>query len=480
MRYLDKNPEQIDNQICLSNSLDLMHVLDQTLDTLRVAFIEMLTIMINILEQMNQKKILFATMPMDGHFNPLTGIAMHFKTKGHDVRWYCSQTYENKLQKLGILLYPYKRAREVNSQNLHKLYPEISKFKGPKLIKFAFEKVFLDNIENHYLDVQEIFENEFEFDMFFCDGALYALQMINEKIGKPVYVIGPAPLLATSKDTPPNFIGLTPAKTVLGKKIHQSMRYFMDKMIFTDGQKVYNNVRISQGLPSYNASFWDISTDCSTLYFQSGVPEFEYYRSDLNPKVKFVGALIPYKSVSDKEFKYPEKLKQFEKIILISQGTIDNKDQDKLIIPVLNALKDKNYLLIVTTGSISTDELRKKYNQHNIIIEDFIDFDFILDYTDLYITNGGYGGVMLSLSKGVPILTAGISEGKNDINAHIRYFKLGVDLRTEKPTPGKIKIKAKEILEETTYKKNVSKLQSVLKSYNANQIIEDFVLNGRK
>ncbi len=32
-------------------------------------------------------KILFATMPFDGHFNPLTGIAVHLKESGHDVRW---------------------------------------------------------------------------------------------------------------------------------------------------------------------------------------------------------------------------------------------------------------------------------------------------------------------------------------------------------------------------------------------------------
>ena len=426
------------------------------------------------------KKILFATMPMDGHFNPLTGIAMHFITIGHEVRWYCSQTYEMKLKKLGLQLYPYKKARDVNSENLHTLYPEISKLKGPKGIKYAFEKIFLDNIENHYLDIKEIYDNEFEFDLFFCDSAFYALQMINEKIGKPVYVVNPGPMLEISRDTPPNFIGLTPAKTIIGKKIHQLIRVLMDKMIFTDGMKLYNNMRKSQGLHPYDGSFWNISADYSTLFFQSGIPEFEYHRSDLNPKVRFTGALLPYRKISDKSFKYNGKLKQYEKVILMSQGTIDNKDQNKLIIPALEALKDKNYLLLVATGNINTDELRKKYSLPNIIIEDFIDFDFILDYTDLYITNGGYGGVMLSLSKGVPILTAGITEGKNDINARIRYYKVGIDLKTERPAPDKIRIKTEEMLADKTFKNNASRLQSLLRNYNPYQIIIDYVLNDKE
>ncbi len=428
---------------------------------------------------MIQKKILFATMPMDGHFNPLTGIAMHFKAQGHDVRWYCSQTYEEKLKKLGIKLYSYKKARDVNSENLHTLYPKISKLKGPKGIKYAFEKIFLDNIENHYLDIKEIFENDFEFDLFFCDSAFYALQIINEKIGKPVYVVNPGPMLEISKDTPPNFIGLTPAKTMLGKKLHQIMRIFMDKMIFTEGMKLYNNMRKSQGLAPYDGSFWNISADYSTLFFQSGIPEFEYHRSDLNPKVRFTGALHPYKKISDQSFKYDGKLKQYEKVILISQGTIDNKDQTKLIIPALEALKDKNYLLLVATGAINTEGLRKQYRLSNIIIEDFIDFEFMLDYTDLYITNGGYGGVMLSLSKGVPILTAGITEGKNDINARIRYYKVGIDLKTERPASDKIRIKTEELLTDKTFKINATGLQSIFGNYNTMQIIEDYVLNDK-
>jgi UDP:flavonoid glycosyltransferase YjiC (YdhE family) len=55
-------------------------------------------------------KILFATMPFDGHFNPLTGIAMHLKAAGHDIRWYAGSNYATKLEKLGIHHFPFQRA----------------------------------------------------------------------------------------------------------------------------------------------------------------------------------------------------------------------------------------------------------------------------------------------------------------------------------------------------------------------------------
>jgi UDP:flavonoid glycosyltransferase YjiC (YdhE family) len=423
-------------------------------------------------------KILFATMPVDGHFNPLTGIAGHFKSIGHDVRWYTSKTYEKKLANLGIPLYPFIKARDVNSENIHQIYPDVADMKGVKAIKNAWEKVFLDNVGNHFLDIQEIYENKFHFDMFFCDAALYALQLVAELIRIPVYVIGPSPFTGTSRDTPPNFVGLTPAKTALGKRFHILLRNFMDKMVFTEGLKKYNAIRESLKLQPYTGSFWNIPTEFSKMYFQSGIPEFEYYRSDLSPKIRFVGGLQPHFGNGGKIQRPIEKIDRYEKVILISQGTIDNKDQKKLIIPALDALRDSNYQLIVATGFFNTEGLREKYNQPNIIIEDYVDFKSVLPFTDLCITNGGYGGVILSLSYGVPLLCAGITAGKNDVNAHVRYFKAGIDLKTDKPSASRIKKGVNEVFSNRVFPDNARKLQSILNSYNPNKLIESYVFDS--
>ena len=44
--------------------------------------------MVYTLGDMPGYRILFATVPADGHFVPLTGIAMALRARGHDVRWY--------------------------------------------------------------------------------------------------------------------------------------------------------------------------------------------------------------------------------------------------------------------------------------------------------------------------------------------------------------------------------------------------------
>ncbi len=415
-------------------------------------------------------KILFATLPMDGHFNPLTGIAMYLKSAGHDVRWYTGARYAARLERLGIPHYPFQRATEIDQDNFSELFPERARLHGPALIKFDGKQVFVANIVNYYEDVREI-DATFPFDALFCDAAFYAIQLIKEKLGKRVYSVGVGPSIETSPDFPPNFMGMKPARSALGKKIQQGMRVAMDKMVMDEVKGLYDRMVSAQGIEPFRGSLFDISYRCVDALFQSGVPGFQYPRRDPNPRVKFVGALLPYKAVNTSVLSHPEKLDQYSPVILISQGTIDNRDPNKLIVPALEALKDSRALLIVTTSHRNTAELRKAYPQDNVIIEDYVDFDSVLERTDLFICNGGYGSILLSLSKGVPVLTAGIKEGKNDVNAHVDYFGVGIDLRTENPKPADLRRAAGRILSEPRWKQNVARLRDELQRYQPNELI---------
>src|SRR5262245_15712554 len=162
--------------------------------------------------------ILFASMPADGHFNPLTGLAVHLREKGHDVRWYTGPSYADRLGRLGVPHFPFERATDVNGENLSERYPEYAKLGlGPKAIAFALEKVFFGNLEAHLRDITAL-HAEFAFEAIVFDGAFYAGRLVSEKLGVRAYPIWPGPTPApTSKEAPPPFFGLKPAKGPLGK-----------------------------------------------------------------------------------------------------------------------------------------------------------------------------------------------------------------------------------------------------------------------
>jgi UDP:flavonoid glycosyltransferase YjiC (YdhE family) len=256
------------------------------------------------------------------------------------------------------------------------------------------------------------------------------------------------------------------------------MRAAMELMVMNDVKALYNQILAGYGVAPVDGSLFDVTYRSPDVVFQSGVPGFAYPRREHNPRMQFVGALLPHKAAISTTFPQAAKLAAYKQVMLISQGTVDNKDQNKLIIPALEALKETNALLIVTTGYYQTAALRAAYPQDNIVIEDFVDFDAILDHTDLFICNGGYGSVLLSLSKGVPLLTAGIREGKNDINAHVDYFKVGIDLRTEEPKAADIRRAAERLLNEPQWKQNASRLRDEFSAYEPYELIEAALAQG--
>src|SRR5438874_2670546 len=89
-------------------------------------------------------KILFANFPADGHFNPLTGIAVHLKNIGCEVRWYTSITYAEKINRLGIPFYGLKRAVDVSAnKDIDAVFPERKKYKSQvSKLKFDLINVF--------------------------------------------------------------------------------------------------------------------------------------------------------------------------------------------------------------------------------------------------------------------------------------------------------------------------------------------------
>ena len=137
----------------------------------------------------------------------------------------------------------------------------------------------------------------------------------------------------------------------------------------------------------------------------------------------------------------------------MSQGTVDNTDPTKLIVPTLEALEDGPYVVVATTAGAQTAELRTRFASSNVIIEDFVDYDTLFPHVDVFVTNGGFGSVLAAMRHGVPVVAAGKTEGKNDIDARIGYNRLGVDLRSERPKPARIRAAVRRVLADPQYRR---------------------------
>lgn len=419
-------------------------------------------------------KILFTCFPADGHFNPLTGLAKYLISIGCDVRWYASKFFTERLDELGMPYYPCDKAKEVDIARVDEAFPERKKIKS-KVVKLNFDIIncFIIRAPEYYEDIKEIYDNEFRFDLVVADNCFPGIPFIKDKMKIPVVAVGVVPLTQTSRDAAPNGLGMTPATTFGGKIKQRILHFLVDHVLFAKANKFMYKTFAAHGIDSEHLSVFDVMIKKSTTLLQIGTPGFEYKRKNIASNIRFIGALLPHTKGKAKHW-YNEKLEQYNKVILVTQGTVE-KDIIKLIKPALEAFKGTDILVIVTTSGSHTEELRKQYPHGNIIIEDFIPFSEVMPYADVYVTNGGYGGVLLSITNKLPLVVAGVHEGKNEINARVGYFGLGVNLNTETPSVPHLRKAVQEVLDNDSYKNNIEQLCQEFSEYQPLQLCTHYI-----
>jgi UDP:flavonoid glycosyltransferase YjiC (YdhE family) len=397
-------------------------------------------------------KVLLASQAIAGHFNPMTGIGVRLKDEGHEVGWYTGGTLAGKLGELNIVHYPFDRAIEHTADNLPELYPQRAKLKGPMAIRFDGERIFASNITNFFEDIRDV-QGLFPFDAVVMDSSMFVQRLVSVMLGKPVVSFVAIGNMESDPLVPPMFFGFTPARTPAQRILHAGARLVSEQFVTKPARVSYvrqlegYGLHTDRGVPITDEPYlW------SDAVIQTGTASLDFPRLHNNPKVRYVGALLPHRGGSAPETSAAAAGSPRARTVLVTQGTVDNKDPAKLMIPTIEALKDTDCLVIVATGGAGTAELRRRYPQPNVIIEDFVDFARALPSTDAFVTNGGFGGVLLSLSHGVPVVAAGLNEGKSDVNARVEYAGVGVNLKTETPTAAAIRSAVETVLGDPSWR----------------------------
>ena len=90
-------------------------------------------------------------------------------------------------------------------------------------------------------------------------------------------------------------------------------------------------------------------------------------------------------------------------------------DAKELIIPTMMSMKDRGDVLVVAALGKRGAKLAEDFVvPDNTRYADFIPYDEMLQYADVFVTNGGYGSVQHALGNGVPLIVGGIGADKVD------------------------------------------------------------------
>jgi MGT family glycosyltransferase len=408
-------------------------------------------------------RFLICTISVIGHVSPALPIARKLVDRGHQVYWYTGSEFQSKVESTGSHFIP---AVNISPEWMAKWMVHRNALQGVAQLKFDLKYGFIDAAVRQFKDLTEILR-DFPADVILADFCFLGAAWIHEQGGSPWAGFSVSALAFSSRDTAPFGLGMKPDASAFGQFRNRGLNWLTDRVIFREVTAYMNQVRADLGLAPSQTSFFNIISPF--LHLVGSVPEFEYSRRDLPDQVHFVGPLLGNIAT---EFTLPdwwEELNGDLPVVHVTQGTITT-DPERLIIPTLQALASEDVLVVATIFDRSIDSILSDEIPANARIASFIPHPQLLPHVDVMITNGGFNGVQMALAHGVPLIGAGKSEDKPEICARIEWLGVGIDLKTDKPTPEQIQAAVGKILADRSYQNRAQDMQRIISEYDAPSI----------
>ncbi|KFF58599.1 hypothetical protein JF66_17390 [Cryobacterium sp. MLB-32] len=399
-------------------------------------------------------RILIGTMPTTGHVRPGLDIARALVTAGHDVFWYTGSRYGDMVRETGATLLPMSAAVDLDDDTVQQMGISAALKPGLSTLKWGLLNLYIKPVPGWFAEMDEA-AKMVQPDVIVADHAFIAGVFLAEKRGIPSVTFSTTPLALSSVDTAPFGMGIPPSASRVGQARNRALTASVQHVTLASTQRDANLMRQSLGLPPLSRFFLDWGVELATRYLVATIPEFEYPRSDLPTSVEYIGALIPPPTTGwTPPAWWPDVAATRESgrpVIVVTQGSIAREPR-KLLLPAIAALANEDMLVVATTGGPDPElVLPRSQRPANLRLERFVPFDRLLPQADVFLTNGGYGGVQLALTTGVPLVVAGLTEDKTEVSARVAWSGAGISLGTDDASVKQVSHGVRTVLADPRY-----------------------------
>jgi MGT family glycosyltransferase len=406
------------------------------------------------------QRFILCTTPAQGHTAPLLSVSRQLVAEGHEVVFFTTEHYRDKVEATGARLAPFDPEYDAHDLMVANPERETADRRGTRGVKDDLRRIFVGPLTGQFHGLVQIMTT-FPAEVIVVDtmffGALpYAL---GRRADRPALAcIGVMPFPALSRDCAPFGSAMQPGSGPIFRARNRILNVIAGYVVLRDINRLAIECLAACGAPPFSGSIMDLQQKVVDAYLQAGAASFEYSRTDLCQTVQFVGPVLdPPTSAFDPPEWWGE-LTGTRPVVHVTQGTLDNADLGRLLLPTLRALADLDLLVVATTGGPDPEPLRRDLPP-NARIERFIPHHLLLPHVNVMVTNGGYGGVQQALANGVPLVMAGDSEDKPEVAARVHWAGVGVNLHTSTPSPKKIEKAVTRILADPTYARRAKSIQ---------------------
>jgi UDP:flavonoid glycosyltransferase YjiC (YdhE family) len=412
-------------------------------------------------------RIVVAAVPIPGHVAPLRRIAADLTARGHDVTSVTGSQFVAEVEGAGLRFVPLSGIADYPpSRQAEVLHGRGELPPGPAQLNHDFTKVFYEPVPDQHDTIQRVLAEAPDTPtVIITDQSFMGHWPV--RLGAPGILphafigIGVVPLSLNSVDTAPFGLGLPPDASPGGRLRNLEQNRMVEAM-FGESTEILRKTLSGLGAGADIGFPMDAIVTLPDRFLQLAIPEVEYPRSDLPDGFRYIGALPPEPAGPQSLPPWWDDVLASDGVVLVTQGTVANRDLGQLIEPAIEALADLDRVVVVTTGH---DDAALGPVPANVRVADYVPYSALLPHTDLVITNGGYGGCLQALDAGIPLVIAGRTEDKIEVAARLAWTGAAIDLGTDAPEPAAILAAALAVLLEPGCRQHAQRLRVAGLSY---------------
>ncbi|MFF0488038.1 glycosyltransferase [Nocardia sp. NPDC004068] len=421
--------------------------------------------------------VLLAATPVRSHVTPLLAVAQALIAAGDRVRVLTGQRFRDEVLATGADFLPLPAEADYDDRDIDAAFPGRRGLSGPAGIRYDMIEIFLRPVPAQLRAVRQALATE-PADAVLAESMFAAAAVLSglPRAERPLLVnLGILPLALKHPDVAPFGLGIKPMPGRLGRLRNAVLTVGAERGVFAPVQRFADEIARAETGRGLKRFFLDWPAGADRLV-QFTVPEFEYPRAGLPETVRFVG---PVARSRPSDVPVPEwwgDLDDGRRVVHVTQGTVATGAWN-LIEPTVRALADENVTVVVSTGGRALDTLPRDLPA-NVRVAEFLPYDKLLPRTDVFVTNGGYGGVHYALEHGVPIVVAGRTEDKTEVSARVSWSGVGIDLRTDTPPPRRIATAVRTLLTDERYRLRAKEIGAAIRTSPGPDAVHDIVADA--
>lgn len=397
---------------------------------------------------------LLAGPPFYGHVNPMLTVVKELIQGGHQVRYMTGRRFAEAVTRTGATYVPLPEDSDFDDRTLAEQGPRLT---GLKEIREDVIKACIDPARSQY-DALRAECAAHPVDVVVADPTFFGAALLAaHPTGERPLIIGGGilPLMLSSRHAPPFGTGMQPSPGGLNIPRNLLLNTLVQKVGLRRVQRAYSDVfeDVHGRRPLGFAFDWYETTDAVV---QFTVPSFEYPRPDAGVKIHFAGPANRVSLAAAERPDWWDDLKEDRPVVVATQGTYRNIDLKEIIHPTIQGLAEEDALVVVTTGGRPVENIGRLPS--NVRAAEFIPYHELLPHTDVYVTNGGYGGIHFAMQYGVPIVTAGDTEDKPESCARVDWTGVGINLQTGQPSSAAMRRAVRRVLDEPQFRESSQRM----------------------